>query len=120
LLSDEVKNAPQLRIGLINEILPEGILFRVDHGLWKFFGWGTVLLLCRDVTLRWNALYNNSGACCINVDRQRVLTIVSLSPDQLCPMTPIRKGVIGLFQRWQSMGFGSQILLDMDSFGLLE
>jgi hypothetical protein len=31
MMSDEVKNAPQLRVGLVNEILSEGIFLRVDH-----------------------------------------------------------------------------------------
>jgi hypothetical protein len=43
---DEVKNAPQLQIGLINEILSEAIFIRMDHPLWKFFRWTIVLLLC--------------------------------------------------------------------------
>jgi hypothetical protein len=36
-MSDDVKNAPQLPVGLINKILSEGILMRVDHSLWEFF-----------------------------------------------------------------------------------
>jgi hypothetical protein len=37
LMSDEVKSAPQLRIGLINEIMSEGIFIGVDHASWEFF-----------------------------------------------------------------------------------
>jgi hypothetical protein len=54
-MSDEVTNAPQLRIGLINEILPKGIFLTVDHAHWKFFHWTTLLLLYQDVPLPWNA-----------------------------------------------------------------
>jgi hypothetical protein len=56
-MSDEVKNAPQLRIGLINKIVSEAIFIRMDQSLKKFYLWTTVLLLCRDVTLQWNTLY---------------------------------------------------------------
>jgi hypothetical protein len=52
LMSDEVKNAPQLQIGLINEILSKEIFIMVDHALWRFFRETTALLLCRDATLR--------------------------------------------------------------------
>jgi hypothetical protein len=38
-MSDEVTNAPELRIGLINEILSEAIFIRMDEPLWKFIGW---------------------------------------------------------------------------------
>jgi hypothetical protein len=51
-MSDEVKNAPQLRIGLINEIMSEATFIRMDQPLWKFFRWTTVLLLCRDAPLQ--------------------------------------------------------------------
>jgi hypothetical protein len=54
LMFDQVKNAPQLRVGLISEILSEGIFISVDHSRWEFFCWTTVLLLCWDVTLRRN------------------------------------------------------------------
>jgi hypothetical protein len=36
-MSDEVKNVPQVPVGLINEILSEGILVRVDQAPWKLF-----------------------------------------------------------------------------------
>jgi hypothetical protein len=47
-MSDEVKNGPQLWIGLINEILSEGIFIRVIRAPWKFFHLAAILLLCRD------------------------------------------------------------------------
>jgi hypothetical protein len=56
-MSDEVKNRPQLLVGLINEILPEVIFIRMDQPLWEFFRRTTVLLLCRDATLQWDTLY---------------------------------------------------------------
>jgi hypothetical protein len=56
-MSDELKNAPQLWVGFINELLSEGMTVRVDHAPWKFFRWTTALLLCRDATLRRNGLY---------------------------------------------------------------
>jgi hypothetical protein len=56
-MSNEVKNAPQLRIGLFNEILSEAILIRVDQALCTFYRCTTVLLLCRDATLRWDTVY---------------------------------------------------------------
>jgi hypothetical protein len=37
LMSDEVKTAPQLRIGLINEILSQEIFVTVDHAPWECF-----------------------------------------------------------------------------------
>jgi hypothetical protein len=37
LISDEVKNRPQFRVGLINEILSEVIFIRMDQALLKFF-----------------------------------------------------------------------------------
>jgi hypothetical protein len=55
-MSDEAKNVPQLRIGLINEILSEAICIRIDQPFWKFFRWTTVLLLCADATHQWNGL----------------------------------------------------------------
>jgi hypothetical protein len=56
-MSDEVKNRPQLRVGLINEILSQMIFIRMDQGLWKFFSRTTVLLLCRYATLQWDTIY---------------------------------------------------------------
>jgi hypothetical protein len=53
----DVENAPQLRIGLINEILSEAICIRVVRGSLRFFRWTTVLLPCRDATLRWSTIY---------------------------------------------------------------
>jgi hypothetical protein len=55
-MSDEVTNAPQLRIGLINEILSEVIFIRMDLALWGFFRRTTVLLLCRDAALQLDTL----------------------------------------------------------------
>jgi hypothetical protein len=46
-MSDEVKNAPQLRVGLINEILSEVIFIRMDQPLWKFFRWTSHKQWCR-------------------------------------------------------------------------
>jgi hypothetical protein len=57
LIRSEVENVPQLRNGLINKILYEVIFIMVVRAPWKFFHLTTVLLLCRDVTLRWNTLY---------------------------------------------------------------
>jgi hypothetical protein len=51
-MSDAVKNVPQLRIGLINEILFEAIFIRMDQPLWKFFRRTIVLLLSRDATFQ--------------------------------------------------------------------
>jgi hypothetical protein len=45
LMSDQVTNAPQLRMGRVNEILSEGIFVRVDHAPWKFFGWTICAIL---------------------------------------------------------------------------
>jgi hypothetical protein len=53
-MSENVKIAPQLRIGLLNEILFEGMFIRMDPAPWKFFGWSTILLLCRGATFRWD------------------------------------------------------------------
>jgi hypothetical protein len=36
-MSDEMKNRPQLPVGLIKEILSEVILIRIDQALWEFF-----------------------------------------------------------------------------------
>jgi hypothetical protein len=58
LMSDEVKNVPQLRIGLLDEIMSDAIFIRMDQPLWKFFRWTTVLLLCREATLQCNTLYH--------------------------------------------------------------
>jgi hypothetical protein len=55
-MSDVVMNGPQLRVGLINELLSEGIFIRVDHAPWKFLRWTAVLLLCQDATFQWNTL----------------------------------------------------------------
>jgi hypothetical protein len=48
-MSDEVKNATQLRVGLIKKILSEWIFIRVDQAPWKFFRWDIILLLCREL-----------------------------------------------------------------------
>jgi hypothetical protein len=56
LISDEIKNASQLPVGLINELLSEAISIRVRHAPWKFFGWTTVRLRYRDPALRWKTL----------------------------------------------------------------
>jgi hypothetical protein len=45
-MSDEVKNGPELRVGLINEILSEGIFIRVVRALWRFFHLAAIVLLC--------------------------------------------------------------------------
>jgi hypothetical protein len=79
-MSDELKKVPRLWVGLINEILSEGIFIRVDHAPWKFCRWTTVLLLCRDATLRWNTLYlaMYSARRCVSLttlDPTRSLTI---------------------------------------------
>jgi hypothetical protein len=59
-ISDAVKNAPQLRVGLVNARLSEGIFIRVDHVPWNFFRCGTVLLLGRDITIPWDTGYANN------------------------------------------------------------
>jgi hypothetical protein len=64
LMSDKVKNAPELRIGLINEILPEAIFIRMDKPLRKCIDWTTVRLPCQDVALQWNTRYLN---LCLNL-----------------------------------------------------
>jgi hypothetical protein len=57
LMSDEVKYRPQLRVGLINEIVSEVIFIRMDQSLCEFFRRTTILFLCRDATLQWDTLY---------------------------------------------------------------
>jgi hypothetical protein len=44
-MSDELKNALWLRVGLVNEPSSEGIFITLDHALWDFSRWITVLLL---------------------------------------------------------------------------
>jgi hypothetical protein len=56
IMFDEVKNASQLLVGLIIEILFHEIIIRVDRPPRKFFCWGAVVLLCRDAALRCNTL----------------------------------------------------------------
>jgi hypothetical protein len=58
-MSDDVKNAPQFRIGFMNEIVCEAIFSRMDQPFWKFFRWTTVLLLGRDATLQRNSPYQD-------------------------------------------------------------
>jgi hypothetical protein len=51
-MPDEVKNAPLLRIGFINEIMSEAIFIMMDQSLRKFFRWTIILFLRREAALR--------------------------------------------------------------------
>jgi hypothetical protein len=59
-MSGEMKNGPQLRIGLINEIYSEGILISVVRAPWSFLHLAAILLLCRHAKFRWDTLYLQS------------------------------------------------------------
>jgi hypothetical protein len=50
-MSDELKNAPQLRIGLINEVLSEAIFIRMDLPLWNSSGTHRELVDDRELLL---------------------------------------------------------------------
>jgi hypothetical protein len=54
-----VKSGPQLRIGLINEILSEDIFLTVTSAPWRFFRLAAILLLCRDAKFRWDTLWDD-------------------------------------------------------------